>query len=194
MTTPLYVIKHDGRGAGGFLCPPGHPAHEYSLEGYWNGKRKANADMYGSIEYVFDPQSGASDVVRDRVRKIMDSATLVCSENWVRMVYGYFRNCYATEDGDRSASDCIIPKKGDAPLPDERHLGYLTVREYFPDHEPRHDLIEDPDKGYGSWPCVKCGLSVQYEARYDAFVVYPAGKDCPKGGQHERESDDGTDA
>jgi len=74
----------------------------------------------------------------------------------------------------------------------ERHLGYLCVQSYFPDHRPRTDLIADPGQGYGSWPCVKCGTRVQYEAREDAYAeVLPGARwrisiDCPAGGKHER--------
>jgi hypothetical protein len=79
-------------------------------------------------------------------------------------------------------------------LPPEHHLGYLCVRSYFPDHQPRTDLIADPGTGYGSHPCVKCGRAVQYEARQDAFAeVLTSGglwtgvsTDCPEGGKHER--------
>ena len=76
--------------------------------------------------------------------------------------------------------------------PAEHHLGYLCVRSYFPDHTPRTDLITDPGKGYGSYPCDKCGKRVQYEARQDALAeVLPGGRwsvstECPAGGKHER--------
>jgi hypothetical protein len=69
--------------------------------------------------------------------------------------------------------------------PPEHHLGYLCVREYFPDHEPRLDLIADPGDGYGAHPCLKCGKTIQYEARYDAWCVFGSGPACPEGGQHE---------
>ena len=68
------------------------------------------------------------------------------------------------------------------------------MREYFPDHQPREDLIADPGTGYGSWPCVKCGKRVQYEARVNGFAeAVPSARnglnyvtECPAGGQHER--------
>ena len=76
-------------------------------------------------------------------------------------------------------------------LPPEHHLGYLCVREYFPDHQPRLNLIADPGHGYGAGTCSKCGQRVQYEARHDALCVVTSGArwrydpDCPRGGQHE---------
>jgi hypothetical protein len=79
-------------------------------------------------------------------------------------------------------------------LPAEHHLGYLCVRSYFPEHTPRLDLIADPGQGYGSYPCVKCGKPVQYEARVNGFAeAEPSARnglnyvtDCPSGGKHER--------
>jgi hypothetical protein len=72
----------------------------------------------------------------------------------------------------------------------EHHAGYLAVRRYFPDHQPRLDLIADPQ--YPGGTCAKCGERVQYEARFDALAKVIPGHprwayvvDCPKGGRHE---------
>lgn len=77
-----------------------------------------------------------------------------------------------------------------------RHLAVLCVREYFPDHEPRLDLIDNPGKGYGAYPCTKCGERVQYEAKFDKLAKvttrmdgtgmthWTYETDCPKGGDH----------
>jgi hypothetical protein len=179
----LYVIEHDGRGMGGLLAPPGHWDLEYTLAGYYNGRRKRDADSLSSIGHALDDPD-ANDAIKSRVREIMASAVLVCSELWLRSVYGYFRHCYAPEEGNRKAADALIdPSSGIAAT---RHLGYMAVREYFPDHEPRTDLIRDPGKGYGSWPCLHCDQRVQYEARTDALTVYGTanGQVCPVNGTH----------
>ncbi|MEV7675031.1 hypothetical protein [Streptomyces sp. NPDC088752] len=77
-----------------------------------------------------------------------------------------------------------------------RHLAVMCIREYFPDHEPRTELIENPGKGYGAHPCTKCGQKVQYEAKFDAHAVVTTRMDgtgmthwsydteCPEGGAH----------
>jgi hypothetical protein len=187
MTQPLYAISHDRHGSGGFLCPPGHWNHEYTLNGYYSGRRKANPDSISGIEYALEDESGASESVKDRVRRIMDAATLTDSDMWERSVYGYFRSSYAPEDMDRNVSRSITDVSHS--IAPERHLAVLCIREYFPDHEPRLDLIADPGKGYGSYPCAKCGEQVQYEARFDALAfVKPYGgygTTCPRGGKHE---------
>lgn len=83
-----------------------------------------------------------------------------------------------------------------------RHLAVLGIRKYFPDHEPRLDLIDDPGNGYGSWPCTKCGERVQYAAKFDkptkvtthiggdGVTKWTYGTDCPKGGDHTTEAAD----
>jgi hypothetical protein len=217
---PLYVINKDGDGCGNFLCPPGHPNFLYTAYGYYGGRRKADPDSVSSLTSLIENEYGdVPEPVQARAQQIMADARLVYSERWVRSVYGYFRNSYAPPSGSRDVSDAVstgkvhcvcgdefwnerglarhVELKGDghhrvfppAP-PAERHLGYLTVHDYFPGHAPRLDLIADPGAGYGAHPCAKCGQQVQYEARRDALCVVTPGRHwsynagCPQGGAH----------
>jgi hypothetical protein len=299
----FYRIKPGSSGSS--MCPPGHPRHQYELWGYESPRHRREISI-GAIDNALDPNSGASDAIRARVQKIMDEATLVPSEAWIRQVYGYFRHMYASENLDRNLSHAInhnpaeivvnatrkaladtydsndlshsdenyrdgserplraarrgyevtatrdgsevfvytladdgsrygalhllkdhaatltdngyadvriepVQNKGNLfvpervratvpvkvePIDPERHLAVLCIREYFPDHEPRLDLIVDPGKGYGSWPCTKCGERVQYEAKFDKHAVvtirmdgtgmthWSYGTECVKGGDH----------
>lgn len=141
----------------------------------------------------------------------------VDSDLWERVVYGYFRNCYLPDSGSRKADDLIIRTWDCAcgksctsrlklqehyaadgqdlsrhwtmdPPPPERHRAVDYIREFFPDHQPRIDLIIDPGKGYGAYECVKCHTVVQYDPEVDAFAVYRShSADCPEGGRHEIE-------
>ncbi len=177
----MYRIDKDGQGAGGLMCPPGHPNLFYVAKMY-TGPRGRKVIGWSSIDSVLDDPD-ASEGVKRTVRRILDSAKLTCSEDWLRQVYGYFRHSYAPESLTRNVSESISDRSDS--LPPERHLAVLCVREYFPDHQPRLDLITDPGKGYGSWPCTKCGAKVQYEARIDAHAVYDTRKaECPNGGTH----------
>jgi hypothetical protein len=178
--TNRYKISKGDRGSGGFLCPPGHPFHTYTAVGM-----EGSAEVsWGSLDMILnDPD--AEPKVRARAQAIMTAAQLTYSEAWIRQVYGYFRDCYAPESGSRNVSECVIRRKNDPAIPDERHLAVLAVRQHFPDHQARADLIKDSSHGYGSWPCVKCGATVQYEARFDALAVFGSGPACPEGGQHE---------
>jgi hypothetical protein len=223
MAQTLYKIVNDGQGSGGFLCPPGHPNHLYTVEGYYGGRVKPvnGPDLIAGLGYLIaDEYHDVPPELRARARKIMRDAELTCSEAWVRYVYGYFRNSYSPDGVNRNVSDAISSSrlhcacgrefwreaelerhldgtgpshyKVTVPLPPAgHHLGYLCVREYFPEHEPRLDLIADPGDGYGAHPCAKCGQLVQYEARKDALCVVTSGSrwtynaDCPEGGNHE---------
>lgn len=163
-------ISDNGQGSGGFLCPPGHWNHRYTL---WHGWSYEHADFIGGIDYRDEKLPG---VIAAKIAKIKSDAVLVCSEAWLRHTYGYFRRSYAPESGSRRVSDAIFDATYMSPA--ERHLGYLTVKEFFPDHEPRVDLIVGMFLGYGSWPCVHCGKRVQYEARIDGFEPFQGDKAC----------------
>ena len=126
--------------------------------------------------------------VQGRIERLFAEAKLVCSESWLRSVYGYFRSMYAPEDDDKNVSKAI--QNPDNSLPPERHLGYLCVKADFPEHTPRLDLIRLPaGAGWGVWPCVKCGAQVQYSAEIDGFEAYGKGSECGKGGVHEISTD-----
>ncbi len=183
-------------GQGQFMCPPGHPMHRYHLEA--GPARNPNALM--GLQHALDADTwGVTDSLRARVQKLYDEAELVMSEDWVRQVYGYFKNSYSPDGTDRNVSNAVFVKAGEPLPPATHHLGYLCVRKYFPDATPRLDLIEYSD-GYGQRPCVKCGTSLQYEASADAWLPVKAVSyhpdyvskhldevmACPEGGQHSK--------
>ncbi len=165
-----------------FLCPPGHPMLTHHIA---DGPAR-NPSLIAGLDYALKNEyNDVPATVRAQVAEMYAESHLVRSELWERMVYGYFRNCYAPEDGDRNVSKAIIPR-GDEPIPPaERHLAYLTVREHFPDAEPRTDLIESGGD-YGTKPCAKCGKTLQYEAKVDAYAeAITAARECPSGGLHD---------
>lgn len=299
------IMSGDKGGTAAFLCPPGHPRHTYSLWEYASPRHRTACGIY-NIDYALTDEANASPAMRRNVQKIMDEAPLIPSEMWIRSTYGYFRDSYAPEDGDRNVSRSIthnpaeiavgaarkaltdtyqntdgfaadsnyrdgskrplraarrgyevtatrdgsevfvyaladdgtrygalhlledhaetltdngfadvriedpqnkggqfVPERVRATVPvkieridPNRQLAVLCIREYFPDHEPRLDLIDDPGKGYGAWPCTKCGEKVQYEARLNkwarvttrmvgAMTHWTRNPQCAEGGDHE---------
>jgi hypothetical protein len=178
MARETWHITRTGHGQGSFLCPPGHPAHVYSvIEGPANNPR-TSMSIESAAQEDWVPQH-----IRERAAKIIANATLIESEGWLRHVYGYFRSMYLPESGERNVSTLLSAKRDE--LPDERHAAVAAVREYFPDHAPRADLIADSYTGrklYGSYPCVHCAEAVQYEARVDGLAVFGrgAGHVCAK--------------
>jgi hypothetical protein len=166
--------------SGSFLTPPGHPMHFHHVE---DGPAK-NPNLIAGLDYALgDPYGDVPVDLQARVRALYDATTLVDSELWQRMVYGYFRNCYSPDGTNRDVGDAIIdPTRS---LPPERHLAFLAVKTYFPDAEPRLDLIASGGD-YGTKKCTKCGATLQYEAKVDAFAeAITAATACPSGGAHE---------
>lgn len=155
-----YRIKR-GDGMGGFLCPPGHPNLTHEVQEMAGNHRVTGMmalDTAATTDYV-------SEGVRRAAQRMLDNATLRESDGWVRMVYGYFRNMYRPEGGSADVSNLVHDPSNSLPV--DRHAAVAFIRQYFPEHVARVDLITDPGNGYGSHPCVKCGKRVQYEACVD---------------------------
>lgn len=170
-----------GSGMGGFLCPPGHPNLFFTVVGAATARKLAgDPHTMMSVDSAAKDDSGVPDEIRRQARELLETTPLVRSERWERNVYGYFRNSYSPDGENRNVQHTL--RQG----PPEHHLGFLCVREYFPDAEPRLDLIADAGGGYGTQPCLKCGKRLQYEAKVDGFAeaitCYMA---CPEGGGHE---------
>lgn len=174
MATHVFRIVSDG-GTGGFLCPPGHPSHRYSIveksSDRWNAYVCGTYSLDSDCEWI-------PDGIRRRATQMLTEAKLVESPMWVANVYGYFRSMWSPDGRMWADTRELVLGKPDGEYPDEWHAGCVFVRKYFPDHAVRADLIRDPGKGYGSYPCAHCGERVQYEARHDALVIYPAGVYC----------------
>jgi hypothetical protein len=139
-------------------------------------------------------ESWVPEPIRARAAKLLAEPLPAPSELWVRSVYGYFRNMWSPDGVERNASKLVVGRPDGVPV--EWHAAVMHIRQFFPDHEPRTDLIANPGKGYGSYPCDKCGERVQYEARLDALAIVSTSMsgagitqwsyvtECAKGGAH----------
>ena len=198
--------------SGGFLCPPGHPNHSYELRGARRGQLMRNPHTIASVEHAASEEGEVylpTEIVR-QARRLLSTAKMECSELWQRNVYGYFRNSYSPDGQQGNAENLLIVgmkwyvdkgskynslnksdevlKADDPRVIPEHHAAYLLIKSYFPDAQPRLDLIADASGGYGQKPCVKCGKSLQYEAKVDAFAEpITALTACPEGGTHSTE-------
>lgn len=165
---PVFRITSKLAGMGSFLCPPGHPSHRYGIEE--KSSNRHNAYALGS--YGLDTEAEwIPEGIKRRAAKMLADAQLVESPLWVAHVYGYFRRMYAP-DGKIWTDASSLMSGAPGTYPDDWHAGGVHVRKYFPEHVTRVDLIADPGRGYGSYPCVHCGHTVQYDARYDAYAVF----------------------
>lgn len=96
-----------GSGVGGFLRPPGHYSHMYSLNEY----RGSHLMGVHTLDYIDEPYANASPAIVAEVNRIRQ-APYAPSELWVRHVYGYFRNMYVPASGSTNASDLIAFNPG----------------------------------------------------------------------------------
>jgi hypothetical protein len=77
--------------------------------------------------------------VQTQARNLIEAAKLEMTEEWVKGVYNYFKFCYSPNEEISKTSDCIVNTRNE--LPANRHLGFLYIKKYFPDAQPRIDLI-----------------------------------------------------
>lgn len=177
MSTRYYKIVSGGMGS--FLCPPGHPNHtRHVMEKAGNHREVGSMAIDSATRYDYLPEA-----IRDRAQRLIDNATMVESDLWVRSVYGYFRNMWTADGRMWERADNLNVGRPDG-APDDWHAAPLYIRQYFPDHAVRADLIASPGKGYGSYPCDKCGTAVQYEPSADKLAPYGGTPECPEGGDH----------
>lgn len=175
-----YELSRSDRGVGTLLSPPGHPDFEWTVKQFNKMGPKA---IHGEwpISYAAGEDPEIPEHMRRAARKKIEQNPPVCSEGWLRHVYGYMRNMYSL-DGKPWTDAGKLVQDPDRKLPPEYHAGVIVVRRHFPDHQPRPDLI-DPAPGtklYGAYPCVHCGRQTQYEARIDKLTVFNESGACPK--------------
>lgn len=89
------IVKH---GMGGFLCPPGHPMHEYSVETDLRRRPENRTSM--SLEYAVEsPMLDAATKAAAKAllaywegsKRPLKSAAV---RDWIHQVLGYFKGCY----------------------------------------------------------------------------------------------------
>lgn len=182
----VYKIVKNGQGLAGFMNPPGDPAHIYVIESYSSNRH--NTQHTGSYSISTD-DAWIPQAIRNQARDVLTESQPIASELWMRNVYGYFHGMWTPNGVKWSNVDQLVSKRPDgAPL--DWHAAVVHIRRWFPDHEPRADMIADPGKGYGTWPCTKCGQRVQYEPRLDALAVRTESTgetgraECPAFGKH----------
>jgi len=119
-------IRNDGMG--GFLNPPTHPEHYYSVETTSSSMCLTSA----ATDECLRPKVRAA-----AIKMLADwrKPNLCDVQEWVYQVLGYFRNCYkGTGDHPWNAGNLTI-----TPIhPDgvEAHAGVHLIRKYYPDFQP----------------------------------------------------------
>lgn len=187
-----------GEGMGGFLCPPGHPMHDYRVE--TDLRRKPENRSMMSLQAAVDCE-WLDDAARGDARTILaaweankkplDSPAV---QEWILQVLGYFRDCYCRSDGSREddwhTDNLVIPgQRGQSnkPLPVERHAGVHCIRRYYPEYKPTAAHFAGAYWGKKPRHCEKCGEpeNAQLDARVlHAKGIHPQADYCPHCGQY----------
>ncbi len=125
-------------GQGGFLNPPGHPEHEWSIH-----------SVYGDT-FSLSLSSAAKEAWLDPVARKEARAKLAAwkplplsdpkVQDWIHHVLGYFRGMYEGQDkaGNLSwnASDLRSRPDVDPVLNADIHAGVHFIRRYYPNFRP----------------------------------------------------------
>ena len=128
-------------GMGGFLCPPGHPAHSRHVETDLRRKPENRGSM--SLEYAVADEF-LDDTTRAEARSILEyweanKLPLSTVQEWIFQVLGYFRGCYnLTPDVETGwhAGNVTITGKIDPMEHADYHAGVHCIRRYYPQYKP----------------------------------------------------------
>jgi hypothetical protein len=152
MTAMVYgpgtAKKEKGRivseGMGGFLCPPGHPEHSYSVETDlrrrpWN-RGRMSLSCAVDCEWL-DPVTREQAKVKlglwyDYGRPCLGLPEM---QDWIRQILGYFRGCYRNPEAGAeqwNAGNLIIDQDRNPLDKPEDHAGVNLIRRYYPEYAP----------------------------------------------------------
>lgn len=135
-------FKLINEGTGGFLNPPGDAEHTFCLASSYRRAIGPNSDRM-SLRCALETEWVPNNVKEDVRNLLAAHPGDVKSEKWQRDIYNYFTNCYSPDDIDRSTSKCEVINEPllQLMMTPEKHLGYLFIKKFDPDHTPRLDLI-----------------------------------------------------
>jgi len=137
-------------GMGGFLNPPGHPEHEYSVHSVYGDTFSICLSSAVTSEWLNDEvrtQAGGLLKRWESNKPALDSPEI---QDWICQVMGYFRDCYCGQDqgGDiswnvsdlRIGLDTMAGNPIDPILNQDIHAGVNFIRKYYPEFklEQRH--------------------------------------------------------
>ena len=122
-------------GMGGFLNPPTHPEHNFSVSSTKRDDFHLSLSGAAKCDYIIDNvREAAQKLLDDWVAPDIDSDEI---QDWIHQVLGYFRNCYSPDGIDRKVSDCKITAGNPFEIGIMRHLGVLHILNYYPEYQPR---------------------------------------------------------
>lgn len=131
-------------GMGGFLNPPTHPEHDYSVSSVYGDNFSMSLSAASESEWL-----NASTVIRAKAMLDEWQKPDINSQSvkeWIYQVLGYFENCFSPDGIDRNVSNSLtwIPKNGkkwgdkwqNFKRDTNKHLGVMLIRKYYPEYKP----------------------------------------------------------
>lgn len=117
-------------GMGGFLNPPTHPEHDWSVESVKYDDFSMSLSCAVDCEYL-DPETKA------KARRLLKSWKRLPLkdekiQDWVYNIMGYFKTCYQGKDGSWNAGELQIDSKRDPIKSQNTHAGVHFIRKFYP--------------------------------------------------------------
>ena len=129
-------------GCGGFLNPPTHPEHDYSITG-----REFILSLTGAVKSEWlsdDARRVAKNLLKSWKAPAIESPEI---QEWILQVLGYFKGCYKVSGN--SAPDCwnvdklIITMTRNPMLNCNIHAGVNYIRKFYPAFIPTAEHFQN---------------------------------------------------
>jgi len=125
-------------GMGGFLNPPGHPEHNWSIRSTYGDTFSMSLSSAAESDWLEVRAKGkAIGKLRSWKPLPIESEPM---QEWIAQVLGYFKGCYSGQDekGEPSwnCSHLRIQPEVDPVLNADLHAGVNLIRKYYPAFTP----------------------------------------------------------
>ena len=131
------------QGMGGFLNPPTHPEHDWSVESIRKGASDFSMCLSSAIDCQFldsDTKKKAKELLKSWKRPALKDQRI---QDWICQVMGYFKNCYQGENGSWTAGDLKIDSKIDPISNQNIHAGVHFIRKFYPQFKLKEKHIKE---------------------------------------------------
>jgi hypothetical protein len=125
------------QGAGGFLNPPGHPEHEWSVQSVYGDT--SSMSLSSAAEHSGDPKAKAAARAKLAGWKPLPLGDPQV-QDWIHQVLGYYKGMYVGMDKGMqqswAVSDLRNMPDADPVLNQDIHAGVHRIRAYYPGFKP----------------------------------------------------------
>jgi hypothetical protein len=131
-------------GVGGFLNPPTHPEHSYSVHSSYGDTFSMSLTSAAEASWLNPATRGAAKGKLKAWKPLPIEHPDV--QDWIYRVMGYFKGCYAwpSDNGDINwnADKLDIDTIKDPVLLQDNHAGVHLIRKYYPEFKLTQEIVE----------------------------------------------------